>query len=783
MFFNKLWEIEIANFCSIESMKLDTRKQRLTHIIGINNDDTLSPSNGSGKSTIKSAVCWNLFGMTETGRQADSILPWKQPKNCKVSTVWSNGTSYITITRYRAHKEEKNALKLFLNGEEITGKDNDDTQRTIESYLGFNYDLFCNLLTTGMTSKKSKDFMLMTDKEKKEFVGFLLDLSFLNTAQEKVKEVYKVAEAQSKEKNETLISVKSAIATTEQSVEFNRNKVRIHEEQTKQAIHNKQVAVDGQNEEIKQRRQKLENLRNEVKAIIVPPEPNTADLDGKKKQVKLYRDSNDEQQATKAKKSRELVVLTQSLGSEIVVDENIPIIAKARSDLASAERELYVTNSSDTSRLSDKQIDTMISNLSKYEGKLESAKHDLATAEAIEIGETCPTCKQSLPVASVEAVKLDKLSKVTNAKDSIASWTDKITSLTTELANLKATKVKEAEQVKQLKVSELTAEITQLKSIYEEAKKAEYDRIFKAKDIQNIKNKITAVEAEISTIDAIIATNTKNISKLEAIIETEEAAIRQQQAEVISAMKRRESLKAQFNALKGEYDALKARVAAEEKAIADLTQSLKVNPYTQFVESSLAVLQDKQKQLLEVEAEIAKLEDEKRYLDFWLDGFGDKGIKSYILDSVTMLLEEKANYALSQITNGNVSLGFHTQKKNKNDTLKEEFTVEIYRDGDQVQFVDLSKGERCRVSFAVNYALKALGMYYHGLNLNFEWYDEVLDGLDEIGCYQVVQFLRKELNTYESIYVVSHNDNVKGMFDKNLIVEKTNGKSVLRNEN
>lgn len=784
-FFNRLISAEIKNFCSIKNISLTVENQRLTHIIGINNDDDLSPSNGSGKSTIKSAVCWNLFGMTETGRQADSVLPWLAPKNCEVKTVWKNGPDELTICRYRAHKEKKNLVELFLNGEDITGKDNDDTQSLINNYLGFNYDLFCLLLTTGMTSKKLKDFMVMSDKEKKEFVGFLLDLSFLDNAQSTCKERLKVAEAGLASSTSTLNDKESKLTFAHEKLADSERKVENYAKQVEEQIASKQVTIDGLERDLTAQRKPLEALRDQIKAVVIPDPPDTSKIDQKRKDIKGYLTHNEEQQAQKSKLGKELLELTQKLGQPIIVDENSSELSKKRGEIVAAERELSVKESFSTENYTDKSIESFLKKISDEEYRLSTTKTELTKfqKELAALAKICPTCGQALAQEHIAKIELDLTAKIQNCTETVAQLSESITSRKLTLCDYRIKKVAEIKSENASKIDDLKAEIAQLKEIYASAKQQEFERLTKERNLETIKAKIASIESEIKTCDALITTNLKYADKLESEVLLEESEIRDLQAAVLQKTQEKASLRSQFEAQKSSYTALKTRIDAEKVAIENLKSERTTNPYTQFVASAKADISKLESEKQTVAQVIAEQQETVNYLEFWAVGFGDKGVKSYILDSVTELLEQKANFALSYITNGNVSIGFCTQKKNKSsDVLRDELTVEIFRDGQCVQFVDLSKGERCRVSFAVNYALKALGTYYHGLHLNFEWYDEVLDGLDEIGCYQVIQFLRKELSNYESIFVVSHNPNVTSLFDKSLAVVKTNGISEMSSQ-
>lgn len=782
-FFNRLQSVHIHNFCSIENLDLNIENQRLTHIIGINNDDELSPSNGSGKSTIKSAICWNLFGVTETGRQGDSILPWGNPKNCAVETVWTNGSDVLRIFRYRAHKEKKNLIELFLSNKDITGKDNDDTQSLINNYLGFNLDLFCLLLTTGLTSKKMKDIMFMTDKEKKEFLGFLLDLSFLDSAQQTVKDRLKFINDKLNSHTTEHTATSAKLESAQDNLKDYQKRVETHAIQIQEQIDKKTVEIAGMEAEVPKKRKALENLREEVKKIVVPEAPDTSKIDANRGQIKAYYVHNEAQQIEKTRVSKELLILTKALCQDVIVDENTPVFVKIQAALSVAQRELVIKESFTTEGYTDMNIDKLQKAIYSDEHQLESAKVELEKAKTATHDTLCPTCGRLLDPEHIEKIELDRLSNMKNAQEQVDSYTTRIELRKKKLTDYKTERLAELTKINLDKIADLKAEICQVIDRLDSLRKSEFARLSKERNVDSIQAQISSLNAEMVTIESILSVNNKNIAKLETEVSIEDNDLRDIQAKVLELTRQKVTLKAEFTALKVEYDNFKVRIEAEKQGLVKLDKEKENNPYKQFVDSVQKEIESLQERHGSINREIEKLNEDVVYLEFWYNGFGDKGIKSYVLDSITELLEQKANFALGHITNGNVSIGFCTQKKNKSsDIVRDEFTAEIFRDGQGVQFVDLSKGERCRVSFAVNYALKALGTYYHGLNLNFEWYDEVLDGLDEIGCYQVIQFLRHELKNYESIFVVSHNENVKNLFDKNLIIEKTDGKSVLKNE-
>lgn len=71
-------------------------------------------------------------------------------------------------------------------------------------------------------------------------------------------------------------------------------------------------------------------------------------------------------------------------------------------------------------------------------------------------------------------------------------------------------------------------------------------------------------------------------------------------------------------------------------------------------------------------------------------------------------------------------------------------------------FDGLSGGEKQRVDLILQLAIRDLLTSYLGLNANILVLDEITDFLDKKSCRAVMQLLEKELQTVESVFIISH---------------------------
>lgn len=78
-------------------------------------------------------------------------------------------------------------------------------------------------------------------------------------------------------------------------------------------------------------------------------------------------------------------------------------------------------------------------------------------------------------------------------------------------------------------------------------------------------------------------------------------------------------------------------------------------------------------------------------------------------------------------------------------------------------FDSLSGGEKQRVDLILQLAIRDLLSSYLNLSANILVLDEITDFLDKKSCQAVMQLLEKELNTIESVFIISHHADALGL--------------------
>ena len=129
-----LKDVKIENFLSLGNAEINLQDRGYCLINGINNNPKDSAkSNGSGKSSIVDSIIWALTG--ETVRGVKDVVNMFNEGGCSVELNFSVDSDDYRIIRYKDHSKYKTDLKIYINGEDKSGKGIRDSQKLLESYL------------------------------------------------------------------------------------------------------------------------------------------------------------------------------------------------------------------------------------------------------------------------------------------------------------------------------------------------------------------------------------------------------------------------------------------------------------------------------------------------------------------------------------------------------------------------------------------------------------------------------------------------------------------------
>lgn len=234
--------------------------------------------------------------------------------------------------------------------------------------------------------------------------------------------------------------------------------------------------------------------------------------------------------------------------------------------------------------------------------------------------------------------------------------------------------------------------------------------------------------------------------------------------EALERLEELSSVNDKYKKLKSDCDDIASDMASIDEDLAKLKQEkLKVmSPkYKQK-------LKDIRKKLRKVDEDFHNKELELENYNWLIDDpLGNNGIKAYLFDSSL----DRLNSTLERYAQ---VLGFRIEFTIDLGTARKDFVTLIERDGQIIDYDELSGGEKqiCNIAmaFAMNEALTAS----KGINLAF--LDEVFESLSSDNIEVVISLIRHTFSD-KTLFLITHHDSLSLGNTKILQVEKVNGLS------
>lgn len=167
------------------------------------------------------------------------------------------------------------------------------------------------------------------------------------------------------------------------------------------------------------------------------------------------------------------------------------------------------------------------------------------------------------------------------------------------------------------------------------------------------------------------------------------------------------------------------------------------------------------------------------HLNFWKTGFSNSGLKSRILESITPFMNHQADVYIRDLTDGELQIEFNTQTQLKSGQVREQFNVEVRNKNGAKTYDGSSGGEKARADLAITLTLSDLVASRSRKSYPQRWFDEPFESMDQAGIEAVMELLAKMVEICGTIFVITHQDFMKALFNKVITIEKRNGATKL----
>ncbi|MCM1216767.1 MAG: hypothetical protein NC548_19890 [Lachnospiraceae bacterium] len=252
-----------------------------------------------------------------------------------------------------------------------------------------------------------------------------------------------------------------------------------------------------------------------------------------------------------------------------------------------------------------------------------------------------------------------------------------------------------------------------------------------------------------------------------------------------AAMQVLSDAKVKLSKLEGKVEQFNLRIQtaakeqdAQRQAIAQI--KAETNTDAEYARQYQEQADEEAKMAEAVQRDCDAVSEEIECLKFWVTAYGNRGIKSLLLDDITPYLNRQANRFLHKLSSDHMEIRFTTQSMTKGGELRDKFSIEVINADGGVSYAANSSGEKKRVDLAINLALQSLVSSRSNKKLNLIMLDEILDSLDDAGVEHVMELLQELAQEKSSIFVISHNDSIKSVFTDTITIVKENGYSMLK---
>ena len=157
------------------------------------------------------------------------------------------------------------------------------------------------------------------------------------------------------------------------------------------------------------------------------------------------------------------------------------------------------------------------------------------------------------------------------------------------------------------------------------------------------------------------------------------------------------------------------------------------SPFQDIIDNDVIELENSINTAESKEKEVKELEAELPYYDYWISGFGENGIRKWVIDGIIPELNNRINYWLQFLIDNKITLTFDNQLNEK-----------IERnpvDGNPYIYHAMSTGQRRRLNLAVSQSFAHIMMISSGSVPSIVFLDEISTNIDPLGVQGIYNMI------------------------------------------
>jgi DNA repair exonuclease SbcCD ATPase subunit len=288
-------------------------------------------------------------------------------------------------------------------------------------------------------------------------------------------------------------------------------------------------------------------------------------------------------------------------------------------------------------------------------------------------------------------------------------------------------------------------------------------------ELKNINGYINELQSDVQDINSFIKEKYEVIKGMEE--ESKELKEKQEklkkiktqlEGKITSLNSKSEELRKSFLELSKvkEPRATKDKLIIKEK-IEELKEQLKKkeveeSPFEEIIQNDEKELKKINKVAEEKKKNIETLEQKVPYYDYWIQGFGEQGIRKWIIEGIIPDLNKRINYWLHFLIDNMITLSFDNELQEKIERNPP--------DGDPYIYYAMSTGQRRRLNLAVGHSFAYITELSSDSIPSLIFLDEVTTNVDPSGVVGIYKMI-KELAEDKQVFITTHDQDLIKMLE------------------
>lgn len=683
--------------------------------------ENVTKSNGAGKSSLIEAILYALFGKSRTVSEVDMV---KQGSNADMFVQLKfdfNNQEYIVK---RGRTKTGGAIIFFsINGNPIGGGVRDIDSNIIK-HLGINYDVF--VASVFFEQNKIDSFTIATPTKRKEYLSSILDLQVYESCSN-------IAKQQRDQLNSELERTQAGILQltrlkTEKETSDNHEFTIKKNEEKKVEIEKKitlsEVIVSETMSSIARFEQELTSsnelisqlakLKNQYNGKLGSTEKIKRDIESKK------------------------IDLRDKWDRKNLLAKQLPEFEKKKEDI-----NLEISSISVKSDVQLQTTKDSIATFRNLQGELSgNIKYLRAEIDSVvSLGANCPTCKQNIDQQMVSSLKEDKTKKIEETQLSLDGIKSQLETLLEE----------------QRIDDKCRSKLSELKSQYI---RVEGEIILSSSAKKEREELETQGKVQIESLEEMLKTSSEELEEIKKQVEESQQRVNNLPTSESTGL-----------------DSLKAVLQMRKKELTDF--QVEIKKCDEFIIRAKSQLEEIQKLLVQIEQETTSIKDRQFQLQAYQDlveMFSQKGIPAIIIENTIVEIENITNEYLSEV--GSVfKVSVRSQRETKVGNMKE--TLDILIDTPQGirDYSTYSGGEKTIINLCLRLALSTILSSRNKVHFDSIFLDEVISSLDEDNRENFLKLIKILGNKFSQIFIISHIQELRDIFDHSLKVVKSHSGS------